>query len=149
MHVQVRIVDLQRAGWRQCDCSIHCLHTLLEQLLVKIDAPPTLAVKRIRYVELCMGISLRRICALPFVASRAKLLTPEEVESGIKIFLVDLVSAGGNFSTGRHFFECAWFRGVDPDDERSVCDRESEAGHLNDFGLHFAFWTSANRRRQL
>src|SRR5829696_8277190 len=100
MHVQVRIVDRQRTGWRQCDCSIHCLHTLLEQFLVKINPPPTLAEKRIRDVELCAGISLRRICLLPFPASRTKLLAPKEAESGIEFFLVDLVSAGRHLSTG-------------------------------------------------
>jgi hypothetical protein len=106
---------------------------LLKQLLIKINAPPTLAVKRIGYVELRAGISLRRIRLLPFDASRTKLLTPEEVESGIEFFLVDFVSAGGDLSTGRHFFEGARFRGIDPDDERSVCDRECEAGDLDKF----------------
>jgi len=135
MHMQVRIIDRQRAGWRQCDGSVHCLHALLEQLLVKIKAAPTLAVKRIRDVELCARISLRRICLLPFVAGRTKLLTPEEAECGIKFFLVDFVSAGGDLSTGRHVFEAARFGSIDPDDERSVYDRESEAGDLNNSGL--------------
>ena len=135
MHMQVWIIDRQRAGWRQGDCSVYCLHTLLEQLLVKIKAAPTLAVKRIRDIELCAGVSLRRICLLPFVACRTKLLTPEEAKSGIEFFLVDFVSAGGDLSTGRHVFEAARFRGIEPDDERSVCDRESEAGDLNNFGL--------------
>ena len=135
MHVQVRIIDGQRAGCRQIDCSIHCLYTLFEQLLIKVKAAPTLAVKGIGYVELCAGISLRRICLLPFDASRTKLLTPEEVESGIEFLLVDLVSAGGDLSTRRHFFEGARFRSIDPDDERSVCDRENEADELNNFGL--------------
>src|SRR5215211_6691910 len=117
MHMQVRIIDRQRAGWRQRGCSVYCLHTLLEQLLVKIKAAPTLAVKRIRDVELCAGISLRRICLLPFVARRTKLLTPEEAECGIEFFLIDFVSAGGDLGTGRHVFEAARFSGVDPDDE--------------------------------
>ena len=112
---------------------------MLEQLLIKIKAAPTLSVKRIRYVELCAGISLRWVRLLPFDASRTKLLTPEEVETGIEFFLVDLVSAGGDLSTGRHFFEGARFRGIDPDYERSICERESEAAELNNFGLQFAF----------
>src|ERR1041384_6655886 len=135
MHVQVRIVDRERADRRECDCSIHCLHTLLEQLLVKINAAPALAIKRISYVELCAGVSLRRIGALPFIAGRTKLLTPAETESRVEVFLVDLVSASGHFSTGRHLFEGARFSGIDPDDERSVCEREYEAGDLNKFGL--------------
>ena len=109
---------------------------MFEQLLVKINPPPTFAVKRIRYVKLCLGISLRWVCALPFVASRTKLLTPEEAESGIELLLVDLVSAGGDLSTGCDFFESTRLRGIDPDNERSVCDRESEPDDFNDSGLH-------------
>jgi hypothetical protein len=108
---------------------------LFEQLLVKINPAPTLAIKRIRDVKLCAGIALRRICALPLVASRTKLLTPEETESGIEMFLVDLVSACGDLSAGRRFFEGSRFRGIDPDDERRVCERESEANDLNNFRL--------------
>src|SRR5689334_18967801 len=131
MHMQILIVDRQRAGWRQRNCSIYGINTLPEQLLVKINAAPSFAVKRIRYVKLCARISLRWIGALPFVASRTKLLTPEEAESRVELFLIDLVSTCSHLSTGCHFFERARFRGIDPDDERRVCDRESEAGDLN------------------
>jgi hypothetical protein len=92
---------------------------LSEQLLVKINPAPTFAVKRIRHVKLRARISLRWICALPFIASRTKLLTPKEAESGIEFFLVDLVSACSDLSAGGDFFEGSRFRGIDPDDERS------------------------------
>src|SRR4030095_6077613 len=98
--------------------------------------PPPLSQKRIRNVELCASISLRRICALPFVASRSKLLTPEEVKRGIKICLIDLVSTGSDLSAGRHFFEGARLRGIDPNDERRVRERDCETRDLNNSGLH-------------
>ena len=124
----------------QGDGSIHRLDTLPEQVLVRVDASPTLAVERIRYVELCAGI-----CPAPGLrccqSSRAarNCSRRKSVESGIELFLVDLISAGGDLGTGRHFCEGAWLSGIDPDDERSVCERDSEARDLNDSGLAFSY----------
>jgi hypothetical protein len=76
-------------------------------------------------------VALRGFRALPFIASRPELLTAKEVESRIEFFLVDLISAGRNLNTGCHFAESAWLSGIDPDDERTVGERDNEACDLN------------------
>ncbi len=81
MHAQVWIIHRKRAGCGKSDGSINCLQTFLEQLLIVINATPTLAVKRVSDIELCARIALCGICALPFVARRTKLFPPKEAFS--------------------------------------------------------------------
>src|SRR3954466_2197961 len=136
MHLQVWIIDRQRARRRQRNSSIHCLDTLLEQFLIEINASPTLSIKRVGDVELRARISLRWIGLLPFFASSTKLFATEKVESGIEFLLIDFVSAGSNRSARRHFSERARFSRIDPNYERSICDRACKPDDLNNFGVH-------------
>ena len=108
MHQQVWIIDRERTGRRQCDGSINSLETLLKQILIVEDPTPTLAVKGVRDVELCSGISLRRIGALPLIARGAELLAPEKRERVIEFLLVYLVGTCSNFRAGGNFLKrCA------------------------------------------
>src|SRR4026207_1467896 len=136
MHAQIRIVHCKRARGCKSDGAVDCLQALLKQLLVVIKTAPAFAVKGISDIELCPRIALRRVCALPFVASRTKLFSPEQIKCGIKFFLIDLVSAGSNFSAGRHLLKRAGLGSIDPDNDHGVSDRECETRDLNYFCLH-------------
>jgi hypothetical protein len=96
VHLQIRIINCQRAVWRQVDRPIDCLQPLLEKRIVVIDATPALSVGGVANIELRTRIALGRIGAGPLVTRRAKLIATKECQAAVKLFLIDLVDPGSD-----------------------------------------------------
>src|SRR5215207_4625093 len=107
MQLQILIGNVQRSG-RKRYRAVDWFKTLLKQILIVIKAPPAFPIECVSNVKLRRWILLCRICALPLVTSRSKLLTSKEREGSIELFLINLVSSGGNLSSGCHLREAAW-----------------------------------------
>ena len=79
-------------------------------------------------------------------SSGAKLIAPEQLETVVKLFLIDLVDSGNNLSIGCDFFQRAWLGGVDPNDESRVHDGPDKPSDFDKFPLHRNVLQAANRR---
>src|SRR5258708_11441177 len=106
MQLQILIINSERSG-RHCNGTVDRFKTLLEQVLIVIQAPPTFTIKGVCDVKLRPWITLSRVSALPLVTRGAELLAAKERERGIRLLLIYLVRDRRNLTSGCHFLEPA------------------------------------------
>src|SRR4029079_1843228 len=106
MQLQILIRNSERRR-RERSRPIDCFQSLLEQILIVVNAPPTFTIEGVGDIELRCRITLGGVSALPLIARGAKLLASKERERGLKLLLIDLVSTGRHLSSGGHLLEAA------------------------------------------